>query len=68
MRVPKYVEVSDDLRLSRKNEAGAHREFLQWEIATLNRIIAAYYENWPARFEQFTPLPFSHAYDADVAA
>lgn len=62
MRVPKYVEVSDDLRLSRQKEAAAHLEFLEdWHRFSPLGLGRCHGIGWHV-------LTYSHLYDAQEVA
>lgn len=62
MKAPRYVEVSDDLRLSRQKEAEAHREFLEdWHLYSPSGMGRIHGVGWHV-------LTYSHLYDAQVAA
>lgn len=61
MRVPRYVDVSDDLRLSRQKEAEAHREFMYWSLRAERNLLWAKDKTWAF-------VCFSHVYNVPKVA
>lgn len=63
MRVPRYVEESEDLKQARQKEAQEHRDFLHVLAERENRFV------WTEPvFAEMAKTPFSQLYDAEVAA